>query len=63
MWSIFKKWLVNLFHVHDWDIIEAKRIYVHADNDLNSIPTYHKYLFIQQCKTCGKIKCYKFNSK
>ena len=44
---------MGLFHKHNWELVESKRIDVYADT---KFPIEFKYVEIQRCKDCGKIR-------
>ena len=48
-------WLKHLFHVHDWEDIEHLKIDVY-DIDGKGYPIYNKYVYIQKCRICNKIR-------
>lgn len=53
--SNFKKYINRLFHQHEWVDIEKITQRVFWD-EYSSLPEYYKYIFIQRCKVCGKIR-------
>ena len=44
---------MRLFHKHNWEIIERRFINVYDDT---KFPVEFKYIEIQRCKDCGKIR-------
>lgn len=48
-------WLKKIFHIHEWEEIEKFKINVY-DSDYGSRPIYTKYVYIQRCKICNKIR-------
>lgn len=44
---------MRLFHRHKWETVISKRIDVYADTEF---PVEYKYIEIQRCKDCGKIR-------
>lgn len=48
-------WLKHLFHVHEWEEIENFKVDVFNPNG-GGRPIYTKYIFIQRCKICNKIR-------
>lgn len=48
-------WLKKIFHFHDWEDINRFMVDVY-DSDYGGRPIYTKYIFIQRCKICNKIR-------
>ena len=44
---------MRLFHKHNWEVIEKRLINVYDGTEL---PVEFKYVIIQRCKDCGKIR-------
>lgn len=53
----FVNWLFLVFHVHQYDVLEKKRIerYNGTINDPKALPHSIEYVYVTKCKHCGKI--------
>lgn len=45
---------MRLFHKHKWELIEKRLVNVYEDGTEH--PVEYKYIEIQRCKDCGKIR-------
>ena len=49
-------WFRNLFHKHDWELVDASKVYDYRNTD---IPIGTKWTYIcKKCKSCKVIKNY-----
>jgi hypothetical protein len=44
---------MRLFHRHKWELVEKRLVSVY---DGTKFPVEYKYIEIQRCKDCGKIR-------
>ena len=44
---------MRLFHRHKWELVEKRLVSVY---DGTKLPVEFKYIEIQRCKDCGKIR-------
>lgn len=48
--------LNRIFHKHEWETFENYTLELYNDLFTNSRPCGFKYIELQRCKTCGKIR-------
>lgn len=48
-------WLKRVFHQHDFETFQKEKVAVYSEYD-NTIPVQYKYIELQRCKVCGKIR-------
>lgn len=47
---------MRLFHRHKWELVETRLVNVYDGYDGTKLPVEFKYIEIQRCKDCGKIR-------
>ena len=48
--------LNKIFHKHEWETFDHYTINVYSDLSSSNRPTGFKYIELQRCKKCGKIR-------